>query len=352
MRHIILLLLLLLTLASCVPKSAADQAKAFNERTGGQVDGSLNPIGDRGGYAQSPQDGHGLDLHDASGGQLCVRQDGSDRIWFKATAESLTAGRQRYAGQVVVAVGAYDSLDKFGKGPDKSSGIPGKLAKAKAKEDFNEAGAGTGSMWLDYVLEWCAPLPAIASTTRYLTVTKWAPDHEHPAVFIWKIKGTPTATTGPSTPMTPTTAPSTKPSMPAPAESSGGTALELLRAEGFEKFLQLAAAAGNEQDLAKGNLTIIAVYDSGLAGSKFDAVLADKQRAAALFADSVSDGMVTKQQLIDKKSVTITMRSGRKVVLGFDEKKSRPTLDGKKIERKVFEGSSWVVFTTFDVNLP
>lgn len=191
MRYIIFFL----TIASCVPKSAADQAKAFSERTGGQVDGSLTPIGKRGGYAQSPQDGAGMDLQDASGGQFCVHQKGSDRIWGNATAESLTAGREHYAEQAVVAFGAYDSLDKFGNGPDRTTGIPGKLAKARAKEDFNEAGAGTGSMWLDYVLEWCAPLPPIATTTRYLTVTKWAPDHKHPAVFIWKIKGTPTATT-------------------------------------------------------------------------------------------------------------------------------------------------------------
>lgn len=346
MRHLILLV----SIASCIPKSAADQAKAFNERTSGQVDGSLAPIGDLGAHAQSPQDGAGMDLQDTSNGRFCVRQKGSDRIWRDATAESLTAGRQRYAAQTAAAFGAYDSLDKFGNGPDKSSGIRGKLAKARAKEYFDEGYKGTGSMWLDYVVEWCAPMPAITATTKYLTVTKWAPDHEHPAVYIWQIKGTPTATAAPATPVA-ATAPAT-PSTPAPAVTSGDTALELLRKEGFEKFLQLATAAGKDQDLAKGNLIIIAVYDSGLSGNKFDAVLADKQRAAALFADSVSDGTLTKQDLVDKKSVTITMRSGRKVVLGFDAKKSRPLLDGKKLERTVFEGSGWVVFTTYDVTLP
>lgn len=346
-------LVVLLGAASCVPKSAADQAKHANDNYMGSLDGALQPVGKHGEHAQSAQDGAGMSFTGATGGRMCIQQEGGDRIWYSATAESITSGRQRYVAKTHVAVGAYDSLDGFGNGPDPSSGIAGTVASTKTKEHFRENNVpGTGSMWLDYVLEWCAPMPAITASTRYITATKWAPDHEHPAVFIWQIKGTPTPVAG-ATPATPPAAPTETTSAPiAPAKSVDGTALDLLRKERFDKLLELATAAGKDQDLAKGNLIVIAPYDNSFPNGRFDAVLADKARAAAVFDDLVIDGTLTKEDLVAKKSVAFTTRSGRKVVFGFDEKSKRPLLDGEKLERKIYEGSGWIVFTTFKVSLP
>ena len=351
---------IVLAVASCVPKTATEQAKYAADGNGviGDVDGSLQPIGKDGEIAGSEQASRDfqLSLQGISNGRLCVRMRDLVPILFDEKASQVRAQLELRASKTIIAVGAYESLGTFQDWPDRRTAVPGTLISAEEKNHpyKDHDGDSHDSYYLHYVIEWCAPVPAIAATTKFITATKWPGRDAPAALFVWRIKGTPTPTapmapTAPAAPAAPTeTAPK-----PAPATPSEGTVLEALRRDGhFDKFLQIAAAGGKEQALAKGGLIVIAPFDNAISSTTFDAIVADKQRASTLFDDSVIDGTLTKQQLVEKKTVTLTARSGRTVVLGFDEKSKRPTVDGAKLDRLIFEGSTWTVFTTYRVTIP
>jgi hypothetical protein len=333
-----------LALASCQPKTASEQAKYAADRKTvmGELDGSLTPIGERGATADGRfETKYDLTVQRVSSGKLCLQ--GIDRFAINfSSPEKAEAGFAAYARDSRIVLAAYDSQDAIKGWPDKATGVPGRLVESFVKNHpwVNSSNETRDSYYLHFVLEWCAPLPAISATTKYLTATEFANGLEHPSLFIWRITGTPTATSA-----TPAATTDTTPMPPSPAKPSGNSVLEALHEAGaYENFIQIATVAGKEQDLTSGHLILFLSYDNTMQRSDFDALIADKARARAVFDDSVVDGSLTLQELVAKGSVTLTARSGRKLVVTYDAKKQRPFLDGKRLSRRTIEASNGTIY--------
>jgi hypothetical protein len=199
-------MLLVLVLASCsTPKTAAEQAKyaAGDDARVGEVDGDLAPR-EHGAVASSAQTLFKLTLRGVADGALCVRIDDRAPLDRRSDGGKLRTKIEEATQAITMVAGAYDSLNTFKDWPDQRSGVKGRMIEAETKNlPYRDAdGESHDSYYFDYILEWCAPVPAVTATTKFITVSTFDPKADRPALFVWRIKGAAVARGGTASPPT------------------------------------------------------------------------------------------------------------------------------------------------------
>lgn len=261
------------------PKTPAEQARAALATDGkdgawvGHVDGGLAPVSGKD-VAFSGQSEVGLHWIGIVEGHLCFAMEFRQQL-ITETLKEVGEGLLQLVRKVSFTFEARDALDYPAQAawPGQPTNQVQVVEMVKNERSTKVHTRSDHTTWTsDHSftrIELCGPLPKLARTTKFVTITRFNPPAQDsvPALYIWKVdepvyesllSEAPAASTPPSYPPT-------EPANPAP--SSDDLTVRITKDGRFTIFLKLLAASDYADKLAdgKGTYTLFLPTDDVLA---------------------------------------------------------------------------------------